>query len=547
MKIKKLLALLLAMALVVSMAAGCSNEEATETTEAPVIQDTEGVSGDEGTVEEEFSYPVADGGTITWWAGTNQNWSNHFTSLADTEWAKALQEQTGITIEFKHPASGQADTEFNLMVAEGNYPDLLQRIMTSYAGGPDKAIEDGVIIPLNDVIDKYCPNLKAFLAANPEIDAMVKTDAGVYYCFPFVYETAELGATQGLFLREDWLNELGLEVPETIDEWHTVLTAFKEKKGAEAPFSVAWGQLNSSVFVNAYGVGGRTFYVDENGKAQYGAVQDGYKEFLMTMKQWIDEGLIDPDMLSLSSDQVTAKMTTGLSGASYGFAASGMQKYIQTGKQNEAGYNLVAAPVPVVNKGDVATMSAALTLRYTGQGVSISTDCENVELAARLLDYGYSAEGRLLYNYGVEGESYEMVNGVPTYTDEILKPEDGWTIGEAIAKYAVASYVGPFVQELNYLKQYYQEPNVAAAPAVWTVEGAQDHKWPTLTPTPEEAAEYGALLTDVNTYVNEEIVKFVLGERSFDEWDEFVKTAEELGLTRVLEIRQASLDRYLAR
>ncbi len=547
MKNKKISAIL-STALVVSMIAGCGNTPvaSTETNKTSESVATE-TTATETTTEEEFSYPIAEGGKLSYWCGINSNWGANFATLGDTEFAKALQEQTGVTIEFMHPASGQDTTEFNLMVTEGNFPDLLQRNFVSYSGGPEKAIDDGIIIPLNDIIDQYCPNLKAFLEANPDIDKMVKTDEGTYYTFPFVYETAELGVTQGLYLREDWLNELGLDVPENMDDWHEVLTAFKEKKGAEAPLCVSWSSLNASTFLSAFDIGGRTWHLGEGGKVQYGALMDEYKEFLMTMKQWYDEGLIDMDMASLKNDQVTAKMTNGMAGASYGFAASGMQALIQAGKQVDPNYSLVAAPVPGLTEGDKPTMSPALTLKYTGIGVSISTDCENVELAARLMDYGYSEEGRLLYNYGIEGESYEMVNGVPTYTDTVLKNEDGWTIGQAMSKYALACCNGPFVQEFNYLKQYYSEPNVSVAPEVWNVEGAADHKNPPVTATPEEAEERATIETDLNTYVNEMILKFVLGEESFDNWDNYIKTAKDFGLERALELRQAAVDRYNAR
>ena len=540
---------ILSTALVISMLAGCGNTPAvsTETNKTSEPVATTETTATETTVEEEFSYPIAEGGTLSYWVGINANWGANFTTVGDTEFSKALQERTGVTIEYRHPASGQNDTEFNLMVTEGNFPDLLFRKISSYPGGADKAIDDGIIIPLNDIIDKYCPNLKAFLEENPDIDKMVKTDRGNYYIFPFVFERDELGLTQGLYLREDWLNELGLKIPENMDDWHEVLTAFKEKKGVEAPLCVAWSTLNNSTFLSAFDIGGKGYHLGEDGKVQYGALLDGYKEFLMTMKQWYDEGLIDIDMTSLKNDQITAKMANGMAGASYGYAASGMQAIIQAGKKIDPNFNLVAAPVPGLTEGDEPIMSPALTLKFSGEGVCISTDCENVELAARFLDYGYSKEGRLLYNYGIEGESYEMVNGVPTYTDTVLKNEDGWSIGQAIAKYAVASYKGPFVQELNYLKQYYAEPNVSVAPEVWYVEGAAAYKYPNASATPEEAEERATIDADLNTYVNETILKFVLGDESFDNWDKYIETAEDLGLKRAIELRQAAADRYNAR
>ena len=84
-----------------------------------------------------------------------------------------------------------------------------------------------MIIALNDVMDQYCPNLKKYLEENPDIDRMVKTDNGTYFAFPFIRGEERLCFTVGSFLRQDWLDELGLAVPTTIDAWHDVLVAFK--------------------------------------------------------------------------------------------------------------------------------------------------------------------------------------------------------------------------------------------------------------------------------------------------------------------------------
>ena len=85
--------------------------------------------------------------------------------------------------------------------------------LNSYPGGPEKAIDDGVIIAPERYHRQYCPNLKKYLEENPDIDKMVKTDEGHYYAFPFIRGEAGLCYTVGGFIRQDWLDELGLEVP----------------------------------------------------------------------------------------------------------------------------------------------------------------------------------------------------------------------------------------------------------------------------------------------------------------------------------------------
>lgn len=126
--------------------------------------------------------------------------------------------------------------EFNLVLASNDLPDVWMNNWLNFPGGPKRAIDQGYILRLNDIIDKYAPNFKKVLQENPQIAKDIRTDEGDYYAFPFI--RSEFDKTYvGPIIRKDWLDELGLPVPETIDEWYTVLKAFKEKKNAAAPLT----------------------------------------------------------------------------------------------------------------------------------------------------------------------------------------------------------------------------------------------------------------------------------------------------------------------
>ena len=237
---KRSLSLLLTAAMAATVMAGCGGGNSTAK-EAPTTQAAAGNAGgeakDQNSTPAEFSYPMAQGDKLTYWCELTSTVAANYASLGDTPFGKGWQAETGAEIEFLHPPTGQLKEQFSLILADGNLPDLMEyNWMNDYPGGPEKAIKDGVILPLNDIFEQYCPNLTAYLAENPDIDKMIKTDEGHYYVFPFIRGEKKLCNTIGLMLREDWLDELHLEVPTTIDEWHTVLTAFKEKKGAAAPY-----------------------------------------------------------------------------------------------------------------------------------------------------------------------------------------------------------------------------------------------------------------------------------------------------------------------
>lgn len=552
---RKPVAVLAAMATVASLLAGCGSKTGgTSSTGGETKETSKAAEGSSNAnAGGEVSYPLADGGELTYWLQLNTNASANFTNLGETELGKALQEQTGITIKFQHPAAGadQAKEQFNLIVADGNLPDIMEwQWVKMYPGGPEKAIKDGVIIPLNDIIDQYCPNLRKYLTENPDVDKMIKTDDGNYFAFPFIRGEDKLRYTVGGFIRKDWLDELGLEVPTTVDEWHTVLTAFKEKKGTEAPISFDWAnfkQSNPIAFAYKVGAANSTWFIlDDGGKVAFAPAQAEYKDYLMTMNQWYQEGLIDKDIATLNGDQVTAKMTSDKSGASVGWAASRMQVFMTSAQKTNPDYLLVPTPIPTLEKG-AAPEYGYMENKFPDVAAAITSSCKNVELAARLLDYGYSDAGHNLFNYGIEGVSYEMKDGKAVYSDLVMNNPDGWPLAQSLSKYIRANYNGPFVQDLNYLEQYLQLPTVKDCPSVWEVPNAGKHTVPNITPTQEESKELATITNELNTYVDEMTLKFIFGTESFDKWDHYIQTLKDMRLDRALEIENAALARYEAR
>lgn len=538
---KKAASAFMAAAMAATMLAGCGSKTAdTQTTAQETLPQS--ASG-------EFSYPITSDEVLTYWCELNQNVSANYSNLGETPFARELMKETGVTIDFQHPPANQGKEQFSLLLADGSLPDLMEYAWMNYPGGPEKAIQDGNIMALNEVFEKYCPNVMKYLEENPDVDKMIKTDDGHYYVFPFVRGDEALCHTIGPMLREDWLEELGLEVPTTIDEWHTVLTAFKEKKGASAPFTWEYTMealTQENPFAYAYGAC-QTYYIGSDKKVHFGAVEDGYKQYLTTFNQWYKEGLIDQDLATLALDQVSAKMTNGQGGASMGWAGSRMGTWITAAQKTDPNYMLVAAPYPTLEKGAKPEMGQ-IDNRYPNQGcVAITTSCKNVELAARLLDYAYSEEGHMLFNFGIEGESYTMIDGYPTYTDQILNNPEGWSVAQSLSAYIRGNYNGPFVQDIRYLEQYYTLENQRETPTVWGSSNAAAHKVPPITPTAEESKEFSTIMNEINTYRDEMTLKFIFGTESLDQFDQYVKTIENMGLNRALEIQNAALELYNSR
>jgi putative aldouronate transport system substrate-binding protein len=529
---KKLVLLILPLAI---LAAGCSKSSGT----AAAVS-----GGDTGGVA---SYPLKTDVTLTWWADYNNNVSPNYANLGDTPFGKGLQERTGVKITFLHPPAGGADEQFNLLVASNDLPDILERPWLNYPGGPEKAISDGVILKLNDTMDKYAPYLTAVLKGNADYDRAVKTDNGSYFAFPFIRGHTALLTSRGLMIRQDWLNELGLQMPTTIDEWHTVLTAFKTQKGVQSPFSFEYGSLNDVLgFALAYNAP-PGWFIGDDGKVHFGPIENGRRDYLSTFSRWYKEGLVDQDVATLQMEQVAAKMTSGRAGSSMGWMGSRLGVWTNAARPTNPSFTLAPAPFPVVNKGDSPKMGST-ELPFSNSGsCAITASSKNITLAARVLDWAYGDEGHMFYNFGIEGESYNMVNGYPAYTDWILKNPSGWPIAQSLGAYVRSVYNGPFVQDLRYFEQYMVLPEQQNAIKVWTIEGSLKYTLPAITPTPDESREFAQIMNEINTYRSEMELKFILGTENLSSWDNYTSTIKRMGIDRAIAIQEAALARYNAR
>ncbi len=168
-----------------------------------------------------------------------------------------------------------------------------------------------------------------------------------------------------------------------------------------------------------------------------------------------------------------------------------------------------------------------------------------MEVAAKLLDYGYSDEGILLYNFGIEGESFVFENGVPKYTKLIKDNPDGYDMFDVMSNYIRAHYSGPFIQMREYGDQYFELPEQQDALLKWSDNNADAHVMPFLHIENDEANIISVLLPVIINYAENGIREMQFGIRDVNEFDLFVKTLYNMGIQSVLDIYQRAYDRYI--
>ena len=542
--LKRSLAMGMAVAMVGATLAGCGGSSS-----AAASSTAESTAGSEAAAEPANAEKPYEGTTLTWYTKLNANVSDNYTNLGETPWAQYVEEKTGIHIEFQHPTQGSENEEFAVMVASVEYPDIIEHTWTSYSGGGGAAINYGVIIALDDYMDQ-APNLSALLEENPEISKMIKSSSGNYYCFPFLRGLETPNKTEfssGLTYRADVLKELGFDtVPETIDEWEEVLRAAKAA-GFSKPFTTR-NEWVKDVWSPAFDNWG-SFYVDD-GVVKNGLIEDSRKEFIARMAAWYDEGLLDNDWMQADKKSTQTDFVAGNCVLGYAPFGQGLGTYTQAMMEADPNFKeeYIQAAAPVTStKGKNAKFSKMNNIfDQSGVSAAISSQCKNVEAAVWLLDWMYSEEGMICYNFGIEGVSYEMVDGKPVYTDVIMNNPDGMSVAQALAAYTRTSTSGVGVQMEDYIEQYYAQDNQKTALELSMKTDMGEHMFPPCSVSEENQDRYTEIMSQVKTLSDEMEASFICGTTSMDEWDSYQQKLKDAGIEEAIAMMQQAYDNYMA-
>jgi len=479
----------------------------------------------------------------------NQPVTKAIKNIGESEGIKEIMKRFNAEIDFQTPAA-EAGQQFNIMLATGEYPEVINWQLNGYPGGLAKLVSDGVAIKLNDLIEDHAPNFKKLLDENPELRKQVTLDDGTIALFPKIELDLTRMAYEGNLIRQDWLDKLNLDVPATIEEWYEVLKAFKEKdpngNQLQDEIPLALNKDNSSLynFAGAWGVRAKNFYISPNsGVMTYGPLEKNYLDYISTMHKWYVEGLIDSEFASLDDKAVDSRIAENRVGAIRGLV-SYFGKWAQLMRAEVPEFQWVGTTeaVGVGGKPYNSTQDMAIHIA-TQNGTFITSAAKEPERIVAFLDYLYGEEGGTLINWGIEGKSYIIEDGVKKFTDE-MKNSNGTINYEVLNKYAYTQW--GFSKVMNkeaWAQVELTSPDAKNANELW---GTSDKALllPPLTFTPEESQEYAKIMSEVNTYFDEMFTKFVMGIESLDRFDQFIKTLKDMGIEKAIKIQQGAYDRY---
>ncbi|WP_342435137.1 ABC transporter substrate-binding protein [Paenibacillus sp. FSL H7-0442] len=462
---------------------------------------------------------------------------------------KRLEKQTNVKIDWENIPDTDFAEKKNLLLASGDLPDAFYG-----AGFTDYDLinygKDGTIIPLENLIDKYAPNLKMLLDRRPDIKLAITAPDGHIYGLPS-WEENKLD-TNPFFhvINKNWLDKLGLKLPQTLDEYTQALIAFKTKdpngngKADEIPLSFMHMQWCSDIagIFGAFGLPDNLEHrIVREGKVIFTATQPQYKEALKYIHDnWYKQGLIDPESFTQDAAQYLAKgKTPDETLGSYVWweveevvgperskdyallpPLKGPNGDQMIGRNNGGGPGRGSFVITKENRYPAMTMRwidqqydpyMAAQIHWGPLDVVFKTD-EKGKLVNLPLPKGVSA-----------GEFRQKVApgtgnpGVITF-DDFGKVVDMEPRAQKRAEY-LEKYYTPYMKKENYASIFFE---------------------------PDELDKINRIEPELIKYVNTQRGKFIVDGEVDEKWDSYVKTLEKMGLNELMEIYQKGLDRYNA-
>ncbi len=492
-----------------------------------------------------LSYPVSDGSTtLTYWYAYPPFVPNFLDDVSNKEIYQAINQAVGVNIQVVGYSLVNANEQFQLMVASGDYTDIIYSFGSNYSGSIEGAVEDEIITDLAPYLEEYAPDYMNYILTDDEVNLAVHTDAGYVPAFAGIGDE-NVSVNGGQIIRTDFLDAVGKDMPTTYDELEDVLTAFKNELNIPSPY---WSNPSGYVVEMTAGYGVYPGFYVEDGQVKYGFYEKGYFDYLTMMNRWYENGLLYADFAAQQNLQQfpdSSLVTNNQVGVWFN-SLNEMTAYTPE-TATDPNFAITGMPILTKEKGDSTHFCTAFARVSVNSGNFISTNCSDLELAMAWCNYWYTDKGTLLANYGIEGESYEMVDGKPQFTDLVTNNPD-MAFDIAISVYCEFNGGGYYVlnekTDSNYTEVQLQ------ARKNWLENSDGANVYPSYAAlNAEESTIYGAKIGDVNTYVEEMTLKYITGAEPLtdESFETYQATLDGFGMQDCVRVYQSAYDRYLAR
>lgn len=546
--IKRVIAAALSACMVVSLA-GCGNKvEINDGTFRPVDAS-------------ELEFPLKETTTLT---GMISYPANTESDPNKKTIFKRLQEQTNVEIKWTAIQGDQWADKITLNMSDPN--KLTDFVFT--AGFSDsnllKYADYGAIIPLEEYIDAYMPNLKSVFDKYPEYRTMCTDVNGHIWSLPWIEQLgSEKTAIQTIgnmsFINKKWLDFLNLEIPETVDEFEQVLIAFRDHAselqeefgidGSIIPMSciVNNGDQDPAILINGFGEGygdadkDRHIAVTDDNKVICSATQEGYKKGIQWLHKLYEQKLIDPEAFTQEWSTYVSKGKSGRYGVCFSWDVANIDNL----------KDWVPLPVLTADTTNLTPQNSSFTSGFDRGRCVVTSVAENPALVCAWLDQMYDPLQSPQNNWGTYGEDDEFD------IFEMSENEDG----EPMLKHAPLGDASPVeVREaeavagpLAILDEYYGKYVTCPDDAQYRLDWIKDYftpdmhtkyVYPNVFMSREDTETLSNLQADIQKTINAKKSDWIMNGFTDADWDQYLKDLDAYGMEKYLSIFQKYLDAY---
>lgn len=472
------------------------------------------------------------------------HWGNVYVLSDDWTVTNEAAKMTNISLKgTASPMETDSTEAFNLMIAGQDIPDIV--------GGNRDLINqygmEGAFMPLNDLIEEYAPDFKKILDENPDIKGAITAADGNIYQIPFVYESL---VSEAWFVRQDWLDAVGMEAPTTVDELHDVLTAFvnEDPNGNGQKDEVGYFTRLTNTdnvlkgLLSLFGIQD-AWHTDEEGNVGVGLYSEEYKEAIKSVSQWYADGLIDPEIFTRGSNARDILFPENNGGVIHDWIPS-TTGYNEKLQESVPGFKVVGILPPTDVNGDQWEVEARA--RLSGAGWAIGANNEHPEETMKYMNFWWTEAGRRLQTYGVEGDTYTMVDGEPVYTDKVLNATNpindymrqiGGQIEDMASLHDNSYERFMSDEEGNRVTKMYEESGLV---------NKMNVKLPAVSFTQEELDVVNSKWQPCRNYMLEQLQKWTFDGSTIDaEFDQYMANLKSMGIEDVIAAYQSAYDRLM--
>ena len=508
--------------------------------------------------KEAYALPLAQPGTITLKYMCGENTAGLPSRASGLPVIKEIIRLTGVDLKVEAiPGSSYQKVVATRLAANADLPDIVRM-----PGGHYEYGADGALVNLTPYIKKYDTYLEEYFAAEPESQKYFVSPDGNYYGWYPVKSGTDLVDPYGWIIRKDWLDNLGLKMPRTLDDWYNVMVAFKKNdpnkngKNDEIPWcnpglegQTVWGHVWDLRMYRSEG-----WSLSKSGKVQLDWIRPEAKEMFAWLNKCYREGLLDPEFLSRShTDNNKARFAQNVVGGFTRYANTVESRAVMAQQGGDPRAVYIGCPLPTGPGGKQGFMDSYGPADSVG-GAAITSACKNPDAAFRFSDWLWgSPEGCALMWFGIEGTHYTRnAKGEAVYGDFLLKNPDGYNSTTALQAIGGHEFFPSAARGIRGRYGAWAKTHLASLSEINRVSAESmapflAEKFPPLESTPKESEELSKYWNDMNTYYTEQAVGFITGSINLGKWDAFVAALKDMGLDKVISLKQRQYDRLNAK